>query len=125
MSGQSSAVSSEYEVALVVCTRNRGKALRSWLRRRGKYGFRPVVFHHHGRKPGTERLTQLLRSYAFARGSCYMKCLLQMPQRKQCILCWTRSMRRRSWRTVFYEILGALLYLLHLFHKRLCIGSLS
>jgi glycosyltransferase involved in cell wall biosynthesis len=92
---------------------------------RGKYDFRPVVFHHHGRKPGTARLTQLLKSYAFARGSCYMKCLLQMPQRRQCMLHWVRSMRRQSRRTSFYEILAALLYLVHVFHKRQSIGSAS
>jgi glycosyltransferase involved in cell wall biosynthesis len=92
---------------------------------RGKYDFRPVVPHHHGRKPGTEKLAQLLRSYAFARGSYYMKCVLQMPQRKQCIVYWARSMRRKSRRTIFYEIIAALLYLVHSFYKRLTIGSAS
>ena len=90
---------------------------------RGKYDFRPVVFHHHGRKPKTERLNQLLKSYAFARGSYHMKCLLQMPQRRQCMLHWTRSLRRQSRRTIFYEIVAALLYLVHLSCKRLSISS--
>jgi glycosyltransferase involved in cell wall biosynthesis len=90
---------------------------------RGKYDFRPVVFHHHGRKPETESLNKLLKSYAFGRGSYYMKCLLQMPQRKQCMLHWARSMRRRSRRTNVYEALAALLYLVHLFCKRVSIAS--
>ena len=90
---------------------------------RGKYDFRPVVFHHHGRKPETESLNQLLKSYAFARGSYHMKCLLQMPQRKQCMLHWARSMRRHSRRTNFYEAVAALLYLVHLFCKCVSIAS--
>jgi glycosyltransferase involved in cell wall biosynthesis len=95
---------------------------------RGKYDFRPVVFHHHGRKPGTKRLNQLRKSYAFARGCYHMKCLLQMPQRRQCMLHWARSLRR-PWRyPSYYEIVAALLYLVHLLCKRLSMalaGQLS
>ena len=50
---------------------------------KGKHDPRFVVYHHHRRKPGPDIKT-LERSYDVGRGRYYMKCLLFLPQRRQC-----------------------------------------
>ena len=83
----------------------------------GKYDPRPLVYHHHRRKPGSH-LEKLIKGYAVQRGICYMKCILFMPQRWQCALNWLRCMRRQPIGISIRELYSAMSYVLHLVGKK-------
>jgi glycosyltransferase involved in cell wall biosynthesis len=85
---------------------------------KGKYDPRPVVYHHHRRKPGVE-VESLLRSYCEGRGACYMKCLLYMPMRWRCADQWLRAtVRRQSLGQTLREFRGAIHYLFYQLKQR-------
>jgi hypothetical protein len=82
-----------------------------WL---GVYDPRPVVAHHHGRKPGLE-VASLRNGYAYGRGAYYAKALLDRSRRSLYGRRWAWTIRHRVLRGNFgvpaREIAGAVLYL--------------
>lgn len=85
-----------------------------WSGWHGRYDPRPVVAHHHGRKPGRDADGQR-RGYDYGRGAYYMKRLLDARSRRVYVAGWYREARRhvrrnqigRLWR----EVVGGVRYL--------------
>jgi GT2 family glycosyltransferase len=77
-----------------------------------KYDPRPVVYHHHRRKPGNDAM-QLSRAYYVDRGGYYMKCILFMPQRWRCIKFWLWTARHQALGITLREVGGAIRYLFY------------
>jgi hypothetical protein len=83
----------------------------------GAYDPRPVVYHHHRRRT-QEQLATLMRSYDVGRGAHYMKSVLDPTRRSQASRQWywrtvlpaLRS--RRAAQKLFYEMVGAIRYLI-------------
>jgi glycosyltransferase involved in cell wall biosynthesis len=83
----------------------------------GIYDPRPMVYHHHGRKPGAD-VAMLYRGYGYGRGAVYAKCFL-CPElrglRRRALLHWMRtvswSLRSRTLRPHVLELVGAMRYL--------------
>ncbi|HEY7057651.1 MAG TPA: glycosyltransferase [Vicinamibacterales bacterium] len=86
-----------------------------WAGWNGRYDPRPLVSHHHGRKPGPDAERQR-RGYDYGRGAYYMKRLLDTRSRRMYLSAWYWEARRhlerhqpgRFWR----EIAGAARYTL-------------
>jgi len=83
----------------------------------GKYDPRSVVYHHHGRKPGIE-VENLKRAYDTGRGAYYMKCILFMPHRWQCLRYWMRNIRRQPFDQTAREVQSAARYAFHLLKQK-------
>lgn len=60
---------------------------------RGRYDPRPVVAHHHGRKPGRDA-EQHRRGYDYGRGAYYTKLLMDSRARRRCLREWYEGTRR-------------------------------
>lgn len=58
----------------------------------GTYDPRPVVAHHHGRKPGRE-VQRLMRGYDYGRGAYYAKALLDGSRRRVYLGRWGQALR--------------------------------
>lgn len=71
---------------------------------------RPVVFHHHRRKAGTE-IYQLMKQYDRGRGAYYAKSLLNLSQRYLYLKFWYGSIRSQRLGRTFRECAAALEYL--------------
>lgn len=79
---------------------------------RGGYFPGPVVYHHHGRKPGRD-VERLHRVYDRGRGAYYAKVVLDMPTlRRQCMKWWYWDLDIARPGQTRREILGAAHYLL-------------
>ena len=65
----------------------------AWAGWSGRYDPRPVVAHHHGRKPGPDAERQR-RGYDYGRGAYYAKLLLDRSARGTYLRCWYRRTRR-------------------------------
>jgi glycosyltransferase involved in cell wall biosynthesis len=65
----------------------------AWARWGGRYDPRPIVAHHHGRKPGHDADRQA-RGYDYGRGAYYMKRLLSPGSRRVYLYHWYRSGRK-------------------------------
>jgi len=78
----------------------------------GKYDPSPVIYHHHGRKPGPA-VESLVRSYDVGRGGYYMKCILYMPHRWMCLRHWLRGIRRQPFSRTWRELRAAVSYLFY------------
>jgi hypothetical protein len=85
----------------------------SWAGWAGAYDPRPVVAHHHGRKPGKD-VQALKRAYDHGIGACFAKALLDPDRRVLYLRRWLWTMRYRARRGMFAspgrEIAGALRY---------------
>ena len=68
-----------------------------WAGWAGRHDPRPVVAHHHGRKPGADAERQE-RSYDYGRGAYYAKLLLDPRAREAYARAWWRRVRRRGLR---------------------------
>ena len=66
-----------------------------WAGWAGRHDPRPVVAHHHGRKPGLDAERQQ-RSYDYGRGAYYAKLLLDRRARATYARAWFRRARRRG-----------------------------
>lgn len=77
----------------------------------GAYDPRPVVFHHHRRKTGTEAF-ELMKQYDRGRGAYYAKCLIFSSQRVLYLKNWCRSIFQQNIGTTFRECIAALEYLI-------------
>jgi glycosyltransferase involved in cell wall biosynthesis len=84
---------------------------------KGKYDPRPVVYHHHGRKPGIDQ-ESLIRVYEAGRGAYFMKCILFMPQRWRCLRTWLRLMKQQPFGQTVREAKAALRYFAHQFNQK-------
>lgn len=86
----------------------------AWAGWSGRYDPRPVVAHHHGRKPGPDAIRQA-RGYDYGRGAYYIKFVLDRRSRRTYLKHWYWAARRdlmearigRPWR----ELVGAARYL--------------
>jgi glycosyltransferase involved in cell wall biosynthesis len=83
----------------------------------GIYDPRPMVYHHHGRKPGAH-VDLLYRGYGYGRGAVYAKCVLCAELRgvrRGALRHWTRTLRwnlrSRALRHHVFEVVGAMRYL--------------
>lgn len=85
---------------------------------KGKHDPGFTVYHHHRRKPGKD-IESLTRVYAAARGAYYAKCLLFMPQRRQCLRFWYQSATTAPILVTWLEVVSALRYGLHLVWQKL------
>jgi hypothetical protein len=65
----------------------------AWAGWTGRYDPRPVVAHHHGRKPGPAMERQE-RGYDYGRGAYYVSFLLNRRARRTYLRCWYRDARR-------------------------------
>ena len=83
----------------------------------GKYDPRPTVYHHHGRKVGSD-VDKLNQVYHSARGAFHAKCLLFMPQRRFCLALWLRSMKKQPLIQTYREVKSALRYSFYLLKQR-------
>lgn len=93
-----------------------------WAGWAGRHDPRPVVAHHHGRKPGADADRQL-RSYDYGRGAYYAKLLLNPSARAAYARGWLRRARRRGFRRSAFgpltrELGGAARYLIPHFTRR-------
>jgi glycosyltransferase involved in cell wall biosynthesis len=79
---------------------------------KGKYDPRSVVYHHHGRKPG-EDVEKLIKAYDAGRGAYFMKCILFMPQRWDCLRFWYRGIKVQPFSQTVREFKSALRYFFH------------
>jgi glycosyltransferase involved in cell wall biosynthesis len=66
-----------------------------WAGWAGRHDPRPIVAHHHGRKPGADAERQA-RSYDYGRGAYYAKLLLDPRARATYARAWFRRARRRG-----------------------------
>jgi GT2 family glycosyltransferase len=66
-----------------------------WAGWAGRHDPRPVVAHHHGRKPGADADRQQ-RAYDYGRGAYYAKLLLDPRARATYARGWYRRVRRRG-----------------------------
>ena len=94
----------------------------SWAGFKGKYDPGPLVWHHHGRKPGADARARL-KQYDRGRGAYYMKCMLSSgPARALYGRRWYWAVRSRlrdgNVAVSAREIGGALRYLLSRGRKR-------
>ena len=64
-----------------------------WAGYGGRYDPRPLVAHHHGRKPGPDAEMQR-RGYDYGRGAYYMKRLLDPRSRRVYLSAWYWDVRR-------------------------------
>ncbi len=79
---------------------------------RGIYAPDAVTYHHHGRKPGSDRLSAIERDYAIARGGWYAKLLLDGPLRVQTLKAWGWwRIPHQPLRKTILELRGACRYL--------------
>lgn len=78
---------------------------------RGAFLPQLVVYHHHGRKPGSAELAATIQAYDIGRGAYYASRLLAGDW--QYLPGWirTRVERKRSLRSFGYELLGVARYL--------------
>jgi hypothetical protein len=76
----------------------------------GAYDPRPVVHHHHGRRPGAE-LARVERGYGIGSGAYHMKCLLDPRLTLRYALGWARFVRDYP-RAAPWQLRGAAAYLL-------------
>jgi glycosyltransferase involved in cell wall biosynthesis len=67
----------------------------AWAGWAGRHDPRPVVAHHHGRKPGAEAERQQ-RAYDYGRGAYYARLLLDPRARATYARGWLRRVRRRG-----------------------------
>lgn len=67
----------------------------AWAGWPGRYDPRPVVAHHHGRKPGAAA-NRLEQGYDYGRGAYYAKFLLDRRARGTYLRGWYRRARRRG-----------------------------
>jgi glycosyltransferase involved in cell wall biosynthesis len=83
----------------------------------GLYSPKPVVYHHHRRKPGQD-IDRLERNYGLGRGAYFLKCCLD-PARRYGLKAWYWSIcadikrsfsERRLRRSIVHEFHGAFLY---------------
>jgi glycosyltransferase involved in cell wall biosynthesis len=85
-----------------------------WTGWTGRYDPRPVVAHHHGRKPGPQADDQK-RGYDYGRGAYYTKFLLHARSRRPYLYEWyCRTARPLTWnrlRRLRREVAGGLMYL--------------
>ena len=92
-----------------------------WAGWRARYDPRPVVAHHHGRKPG-EETERYRRGYDYGRGAYYTKYLLVPRARRVYLRQWFELTRRapRSVRRgrLARELAGGHRYLLGRFMRR-------
>jgi hypothetical protein len=93
----------------------------SWAGWPGAYDPRPVVAHHHGRKPGRD--VEALRSaYDHGIGACFAKALLDPERRALYLRRWLWTMRYRVRRGMLgpprREMAGAAHYLAYRFLNR-------
>lgn len=84
---------------------------------KAKFDPRPLVYHHHGRKPGKEA-DSLWQSYAVGRGAYYMKCILFMPQRWRCLRYWLNAMKVQPFTKTFREVEAAIRYAAYMRKQR-------
>jgi len=80
----------------------------------GRYDPRPVVAHHHGRKPGDD-ISKLRYGYDLGRGAYFYKGLTRPGCRLKFLRAWLDSVRyrvrhRQNIRSILNEIRGACLY---------------
>jgi glycosyltransferase involved in cell wall biosynthesis len=96
-----------------------------WLGFCGRYDPRPLVAHHHGRKPGPDAEKQR-RGYDYGRGAYYGKRLLDAHSRRAYLSAWyweaRRHIRRHRIGCLRREALGAARYGIQRFIAR---GRLS
>lgn len=75
----------------------------------GRYDPRPLVAHHHGRKPGPDAEMQR-RGYDYGRGAYYMKRLLDPRSRRVYLSAWywegRRHIRERRFGCLLRELVG-------------------
>ena len=83
----------------------------------GKYDPRPMVYHHHGRKPGSD-VDAIYKVYDDGRGAYYLKTILFMPQRWQCARHWARCIIRQSIYKTRRETRSAIHYFFHQLRHR-------
>jgi glycosyltransferase involved in cell wall biosynthesis len=80
----------------------------------GIYHPGPLVWHHHGRKPG-KGYDKLMRGYDYGRGAYYAKFILNPPTRDQYLKNWywgiRSKIRDREPGPILREIAGALRYM--------------
>jgi GT2 family glycosyltransferase len=80
---------------------------------RGAYRPEPLIYHHHGRKPGPD-VDRLHATYARGRGAYYMKgCLRSSAQqtfRRRWYWHLRTQWRRRRFREIWHELQAALSY---------------
>lgn len=93
----------------------------SWAGWAGAYDPRPVVAHHHGRKPGKD-VQNLRGGYDHGIGACFAKALLDPARRGLYLRRWLWAMRYRARRGMLAspgrEMAGALHYLAYrLLHR--------
>jgi glycosyltransferase involved in cell wall biosynthesis len=90
----------------------------SWAGWAGAYDPRPVVAHHHGRKPGKD-VQDLKSAYDQGIGACFAKALLDPGRRILYLRRWLWTIRYRARRGMFAspgrEIAGAFRYLIYRF----------
>jgi hypothetical protein len=91
-----------------------------WAGWNGRYDPRPLVSHHHGRKPGPDAERQR-RGYDYGRGAYYMKRLLDARSRRMYLSTWYWEARRHLERhqpgCFWREIVGAARYTLQHFTR--------
>ncbi len=92
-----------------------------WAGWRGRYDPRPIVAHHHGRKPGREA-DQQKRGYDCGRGAYYAKFVLDARSRRVYLAEWYRRTARpltlTRLRRLRRELVGAVRYLTLHFARR-------
>jgi glycosyltransferase involved in cell wall biosynthesis len=88
----------------------------SWAGWAGVYDPRPVVAHHHGRKPGKD-VARVKRAYDQGCGACFAKALLDPRRRSVYLRRWLWTIRYRLRRGMVAqparEVAGAVRYLAH------------
>ena len=83
---------------------------------RGMYDPRPVVHHHHGRKPGRE-VQLLMQRYDYGRGGYYARCLTLPALRGACLRHVYRELeanvRRADFGAIAREVTGIIRFFLY------------
>ena len=83
---------------------------------RGVYDPRPVVHHHHGRKPGRD-VQRLMKRYDYARGGYYARCLTLPALRGSCLRHVYRELkanvRRSDFGAIVREVTGMICFFLY------------
>ena len=83
---------------------------------RGAYDPGPVVYHHHGRKPGRD-VWRLMKRYDYGRGAYYASCLLMPTVRVSCLRHIYRelkaSLRRTDFGSIARELSGMIQFLFY------------
>jgi glycosyltransferase involved in cell wall biosynthesis len=86
----------------------------AWAGWAGRYDPRPVVAHHHGRKPGPAAEAQA-RGYDYGRGAYLLKLSLSAPSRSTYLRQWRRrtlnQIYKRRFGCPWREFVGALTYM--------------